>query len=159
MANRTRRLSLLISLNFLGFQFSRAEKGRSGKWEAAHGLMPAARSESVTAISRTVFPPGVGVHHRSRQSCSWPRCTTRDIRGGSPTTATFTRNAVACRHEEDRCLCLRGGAPQSASGCAISGPKGARWDWFGPAQIGPEPQLLAHWQLCHANGQHRAEQV
>ena len=121
----------IISFDFLGFQFRARKTIWNGK--AADGFMPAASPKALTAISRTVRR--WSLHHRSDKSLQeqaemYNPC----IRGWISYSNHFYKRPTRAA---------------SSSGCAIR-PKGAR-DWLDRLHRA-NPQLFAHWPLCHGNG-------
>ena len=134
----------IISFDFLGFQFRARKTIWNGK--AAHGFMPAASPKALTAISRTVRR--WSLHHRSDKSLQ-ELAEMHNVHSRlDHLLQPLLQDAVASDPEEDRCLCHSVGAPQVQADAPSD--QGAR-DWFDRLHRA-NPQLFAHWPLCHGNG-------
>ena len=135
----------IISFDFLGFQFRARKTIWNGK--AAHGFMPAASPKALTAISRTVRR--WSLHHRSDKSLQelaemYNPC----IRGWITYYSHFYKTRLRPTLKRIDAYVIRWARRKFKR--MRHQTKGAR-DWFDRLHRA-NPQLFAHWPLCHGNG-------
>jgi RNA-directed DNA polymerase len=135
----------IISFDFLGFQFRARKTIWNGK--AAHGFMPAASPKALTAISRTIRR--WSLHHRSDKSLQelaekYNPC----IRGWITYYSHFYKTQLRPTLKRIDAYVIRWARRKFKR--LRHQTKGAR-DWFARLHRG-NPQLFAHWPLCHGNG-------
>ena len=135
----------IISFDFLGFQFRARKTIWNGK--AAHGFMPAASPKALTAISRTVRR--WSLHHRSDKSLQelaemYNPC----IRGWITYYSHFYKTRLRPTLKRIDAYVIRWARRKFKR--MRHQTKGAR-DWFDQLHRA-NPQLFAHWPLCHGNG-------
>jgi RNA-directed DNA polymerase len=135
----------IISFDFLGFQFRARKTIWNGK--AAHGFMPAASPKALTAISRTVRR--WSLHHRSDKSLQelaemYNPC----IRGWITYYSHFYKTRLRPTLKRIDAYVIRWARRKFKR--MRHQTKGAR-DWFDRLHR-VNPQLFAHWPLCHGNG-------
>ena len=135
----------IISFDFLGFQFRARKTIWNGK--AAHGFMPAASPKALTAISRTVRR--WSLHHRSDKSLQelaemYNPC----IRGWITYYSHFYKTRLRPTLKRIDAYVIRWARRKFKR--MRHQTNGAR-DWFDRLHRA-NPQLFAHWPLCHGNG-------
>ncbi|MGB8900642.1 MAG: PTS sugar transporter subunit IIA [Methylocella sp.] len=135
-----------ISFDFLGFQF----RARTTIWngKAAHGFMPAASPKALSAISRTIRR--WSLHHRSDKSLQelaemYNPCN----RGWISYYSHFYKTRLRPTLKRIDAYVIRWARRKFKR--MRHQTKGAR-DWLDRLHRA-NPQLFAHWPLCHGNGQ------